>query len=115
MEAISASRPHEMKSSTSQRAGSSRTFLNTMYLTSGANVITRRLRTWRSPVVLYWRHSASVSAGGKSGGVGVGAGCIGHARRSRHPPSEVIDPSDERPPLLVARPGTWLQRVRMGP
>ena len=34
-----------MKSSTSQRAGSSRTFLKTMYFTSGAKVITSRLRT----------------------------------------------------------------------
>src|ERR671931_2569224 len=51
-----------MKSSTSQRAGSSRTFLNMMYLTSGAYVITRRLRTWRSPVVLYSRQSASASS-----------------------------------------------------
>ena len=41
-----------MKSSTSQRAGSSRTFLKTMYLTSGAYVMTRRLRAWMSPVAL---------------------------------------------------------------
>jgi hypothetical protein len=34
-----------MKSSTSQRAGSSRTFLKTMYYTSGAKVMTSRLRT----------------------------------------------------------------------
>src|SRR5688500_11875365 len=51
-----------MKSSTSHRAGSSRTFLNTMYFTSGAYVITRRLRTPRSPVALYSRHSASASS-----------------------------------------------------
>src|SRR3954468_16516874 len=51
-----------MKSSTSQRAGSSRTFLKTMYLTSGAYVITRRLRTWTLPVSLYSRHRASASS-----------------------------------------------------
>src|SRR3954451_13690520 len=51
-----------MKSSTSQRAGSSRTFLKTMYFTSGAKVITRRLRTWRSPVRLYCFQSFSVSS-----------------------------------------------------
>ncbi len=51
-----------MKSSTSQRAGSSRTFLKTMYLTSGAYVITRRLRTWRLPVSLYSRQSARASS-----------------------------------------------------
>src|SRR5919197_6170536 len=59
---MSASRPHEMKSSTSQRAGSSRTFLKTMYLTSGAKVITRRLRTCTSPVRLYSLQSASASS-----------------------------------------------------
>src|ERR1700750_78645 len=59
---MSASRPHEMKSSTSQRAGSSRTFLKTMYFTSGAYVMTRRLRTWRLPVALYSRQSASASS-----------------------------------------------------
>src|SRR3954453_17021827 len=63
MEAISASRPQEMKSSTSQRAGSSRTFLKTMYFTSGENVITRRLRTRTSPVVLYSDQSARTSSG----------------------------------------------------
>src|SRR5690348_5673055 len=57
-----ASRPQEMKSSTSQRAGSSRTFLKTMYFTSGAYVMTRRLRTWRLPVALYSRQSASASS-----------------------------------------------------
>src|SRR6478752_9042837 len=62
MEAISASRPQEMKSSTSQRAGSSRTFLKTMYLTSGAKVMTRRLRTRTSPVVLYSCQSACASS-----------------------------------------------------
>src|ERR671914_215123 len=62
MEAIRASRPQEMKSSTSQRAGSSRTFLKTMYFTSGAKVITRRLRTCRSPVRLYSVQSASASS-----------------------------------------------------
>src|ERR1700754_2207075 len=51
-----------MKSSTSQRAGSSRTFLKTMYFTSGAYVITRRLRTWTLPVALYSRQSASASS-----------------------------------------------------
>ena len=51
-----------MKSSTSQRAGSSRTFLKTMYFTSGAYVMTRRLRTCRSPVALYSRHSARASS-----------------------------------------------------
>ncbi len=51
-----------MKSSTSQRAGSSRTFLKTMYLTSGANVMTRRLRTWTSFVDLYSRHRARASS-----------------------------------------------------
>src|SRR3954469_25370212 len=51
-----------MKSSTSQRAGSSRTFLKTMYLTSGAYVMTSRLRTCWSPVALYSRHSASASS-----------------------------------------------------
>src|SRR5215216_1922821 len=51
-----------MKSSTSQRAGSSRTFLKTMYFTSGAKVITSRLRTRASPVRLYWLHSASASS-----------------------------------------------------
>src|SRR3954452_20279598 len=63
MEAISASRPQEMKSSTSQRAGSSRTFLKTMYFTSGAKVMTRRLRTRTSPVVLYSRQRACASSG----------------------------------------------------
>src|SRR5918994_3595349 len=62
IEAIRASRPQEMKSSTSQRAGSSRTFLKTMYLTSGAYVITRRLRTCRSLVALYSRQSARASS-----------------------------------------------------
>src|SRR5919106_5629071 len=62
MELMSASSPHEMKSSTSQRAGSSRTFLKTMYFTSGAKVITRRLRTWRSPVRLYSFQSACASS-----------------------------------------------------
>src|SRR3712207_6829520 len=57
-----ASRPQEMKSSTSQRAGSSRTFLKTMYFTSGAKVITRRLRTCTSFVRLYSVHSASASS-----------------------------------------------------
>src|SRR6476660_9265545 len=57
-----ASRPHEMKSSTSQRAGSSRTFLKTMYFTSGAKVITRRFRTCREPVRLYSLQSASASS-----------------------------------------------------
>src|SRR3954454_7258844 len=51
-----------MKSSTSQRAGSSRTFLKTMYFTSGAKVITRRLRTCMSPVRLYSLQSASASS-----------------------------------------------------
>src|ERR1044072_9394449 len=51
-----------MKSSTSQRAGSSRTFLKTMYLTSGAYVITRRLRTCTSLVALYSRHRARASS-----------------------------------------------------
>src|SRR5262245_273951 len=51
-----------MKSSTSQRAGSSRTFLKTMYFTSGAKVITRRLRTCKSPVRLYSLQSASASS-----------------------------------------------------
>src|SRR4051794_7692876 len=51
-----------MKSSTSHRAGSSRTFLKTMYLTSGAYVMTRRLRACTSPVRLYSRHSASDSS-----------------------------------------------------
>src|SRR3712207_7726124 len=51
-----------MKSSTSQRAGSSRTFLKTMYFTSGAYVITSRLRTFWSPVALYSRQSASASS-----------------------------------------------------
>src|SRR3954469_12596476 len=59
---MSASRPQEMKSSTSQRAGSSRTFLKTMYFTSGAKVITRRLRTCRSLVRLYSLQSASASS-----------------------------------------------------
>src|ERR1700741_4206546 len=62
MELIRASRPQEMKSSTSQRAGSSRTFLKTMYLTSGAKVITRGLRTCTLPVRLYSVHSASASS-----------------------------------------------------
>src|SRR5690349_4215222 len=62
MEAMSASRPHEMKSSTSQRAGSSRTFLKTMYFTSGAYVMTRRLRTWTLPVLLYSLHRARASS-----------------------------------------------------
>ena len=52
-----------MKSSTSQRAGSSRTFLKTMYLTSGAYVMTRRLRASRSAVSLYARQRASTSSG----------------------------------------------------
>src|SRR4051794_33753131 len=51
-----------MKSSTSQRAGSSRTFLKTMYFTSGAKVITRRLRTWTSPVRLYSLQSLRASS-----------------------------------------------------
>src|SRR5688572_19340774 len=51
-----------MKSSTSQRAGSSRTFLKTMYFTSGAYVMTRRLRTCTSPVALYSRHRARASS-----------------------------------------------------
>jgi hypothetical protein len=51
-----------MKSSTSHRAGSSRTFLKTMYFTSGAKVMTRRLRTFRSPERLYSVHSASASS-----------------------------------------------------
>src|SRR5215207_5829269 len=59
---MSASRPQEMKSSTSQRAGSSQTFLKTMYLTSGAYVITRRLRACMSLVALYSRHSARASS-----------------------------------------------------
>src|SRR3954469_6893242 len=63
MEAIRASRPQEMKSSTSQRAGSSRTFLKTMYLTSGAKVMTSRLRTRTSPVDLYSAHRAWASSG----------------------------------------------------
>src|SRR4051795_1775583 len=63
IEAIRASRPHEMKSSTSQRAGSSRTFLKTMYFTSGAKVMTRRLRTRTSPVRLYSCHSLRASSG----------------------------------------------------
>src|SRR5215208_6081528 len=62
MGAIRASRPQEMKSSTSQRAGSSRTFLKTMYFTSGAKVITSRLRTRTSPEALYSRHSARASS-----------------------------------------------------
>src|SRR5688500_9042288 len=62
IEAIRASRPQEMKSSTSQREGSSRTFLKTMYLTSGAYVITRRLRTCTSLVALYSRHRESASS-----------------------------------------------------
>src|SRR3954454_7631658 len=52
-----------MKSSTSQRAGSSRTFLKTMYFTSGAKVMTRRLRTRTSPVRLYSCHSLRASSG----------------------------------------------------
>src|SRR5919109_5528043 len=51
-----------MKSSTSQRAGSSRTFLKTMYFTSGAKVITRRFRTCTSLVRLYSVQSASASS-----------------------------------------------------
>src|SRR5688572_32178219 len=62
IEAIKASRPQEMKSSTSQRAGSSRTFLKTMYLTSGAYVRTSRLRASTSPVALYARQRASASS-----------------------------------------------------
>src|ERR671918_3192168 len=62
MEVISASSPQEMKSSTSQRAGSSRTFLKTMYFTSGAKVITRRFRTCTSLVRLYSVQSASASS-----------------------------------------------------
>src|SRR5919107_782795 len=58
-----ASSPHEMKSSTSQRAGSSRTFLKTMYLTSGAYVMTSRLRACTSPVSLYAFQSASAASG----------------------------------------------------
>src|SRR5918994_7675997 len=61
---MSASRPQEMKSSTSQRDGSSRTFLKTMYLTSGAYVITRRLRTCTSLVALYSCHRESASSEG---------------------------------------------------
>src|SRR3954449_6982812 len=57
-----ASRPQEMKSSTSQRAGSSRTFLKTMYFTSGAYVMTSRLRTCWSPVALYSRHSSRAAS-----------------------------------------------------
>ena len=43
--------------------GSSRTFLKTMYFTSGANVMTSRLRTRTSPVVLYSCHRACASSG----------------------------------------------------
>src|ERR1700751_2428797 len=50
-----------MKSSTSQRAGISRSFLPTMYLTIGATVRTRRSRIRPSPVRLYSCHSSSVS------------------------------------------------------
>src|SRR3954464_6031032 len=51
-----------MKSSTSQRAGISRTFLYTMYLTRGAKVSTRRSRTARSFVRRYSFQRASVSS-----------------------------------------------------
>src|SRR3954451_21013738 len=51
-----------MKSSTSQRAGISRTFLYTMYLTRGAKVSTRRSRTARSSVRRYSFHRARVSS-----------------------------------------------------
>ena len=50
-----------MKSSTSHRAGISRAFLYTMYLTIGANVRTRRSRIRASPLCLYACHSSSVS------------------------------------------------------
>src|SRR5215208_8485404 len=96
-----------MKSSTSQRAGSSRTFLKTMYLTSGAYVITRRLRACRSPVRLYSRHSARDSCGemrfrfvvadfivGRAPSRGarllMDKGCIGPGPQSLHHPFVVI-------------------------
>jgi len=67
-----------MKSSTSHRAGSSRTFLKTMYFTRGAYVITRRLRMWLSDVALYSRQSASESSGDSRLRLGVlDCNCIG--------------------------------------
>lgn len=62
MQRLSASSPQEMKSSTSQRAGISRTLRYTMYLTIGANVSTSRSRSFGLPVRLYSAHSAIVSA-----------------------------------------------------
>src|SRR5919197_1687407 len=57
---MSASSPHEMKSSTSHQAGTSRTFLKTMYFTSGAKVSTSRSRSAGSPVSRYSCQRASV-------------------------------------------------------
>src|SRR5215213_7247184 len=51
-----------MKSSTSQRAGSSRILRYTMYLTSGAKVMIKRSRSWPSPDTLYCFQSSSASS-----------------------------------------------------
>ena len=49
-----------MKSSTSHRAGISRTLRYTTYFTIGANVSTSRSRNAASPVRLYSRHSQRI-------------------------------------------------------